>query len=344
MKTGSATIFLGLCCVACLASSNGSADAESKPVLTDAVVRDVTQAYGFYLGQSFTLDLIETKFPDIAPQARMARLQFDASFGSSITNMDSELARGGGGWSKTKGELRDKIATTLGTQPLTPDSAKEFAEAVTKRAKGEIPSPVVETLLTFHPYYLSKPACEFTDGFKARFSSDGSGKAKGVRLHLDYPKSWSSAEGNRPNIVRKFVSQHGRGFEMIMVIVKELPFPTKQDVTDKEIEELVAELATPKALNKMLPEGASLVAGGPLKLDGRPGFYQKYSLTQQRLDLSFSTQVVSYTACYKTSMIQVYCQVSSETEDAKSLKQHFEKFEPLFRLVANSFVIDSQWK
>lgn len=314
--------------------------ANDEPVLTDAVVRDIGQTYGFCLGQSFLLDAIGKKFPEISQQARIGKLQFDASFGASITNMEAFMARRDNEWAKVKSELRDKIATTIASQTLTPDLAKKFVEAV---AKGEIPSPVIETLLTFHPSYISKPASEFADGYKARFTSDGSGKAKGVRLHLDYPKSWSSADGDRPNIVRKFRSQNGRGFEMITVIVKPLPFPPGQKLTDKEVEEMVAEL-TLKAIKEPLVDGARIVAGGPIRLDGRPGFFQKYSLKQQQLDLTLSSLAVSYTVYYQTSMIQIQCGVFSEAKDEQNLKQRFDKFEPLFKLVANSFVIESQWK
>ncbi len=331
-------------CIALRASLAHCAAAFNGPVLTDAAARDIGHTYGFYLGQSFSLDAIEQQFPGLAPQARLSRLTFDAKFGSSITNMDAFLSRRSGEWSKVKSELQDRIKTTLDTQTLTPNSAKQFVESVVRRAKGEVDSPAIETLLIFNPSYISKPENEFVDGFKARFTSDGSGKAKGVRFHLDYPKSWSTAEGNRPNIVRKFVSQSGRGLEMIMVGVKALPFSAGQKPTDKDVEEMVTEIATQKELKEMLPDGASFVAGGPLRLDGRPGVFQKYSIKQQRLDLTISLYVVSYMVYYQTSMIQIQCQVSSEAKDEQSLKQRFDKFEPLFRLAANSFVIESQWK
>jgi hypothetical protein len=317
--------------------------ADDEPVLTDAVVRDIGQTYGFCLGQSLALDAIGKKFPEISQQARIGKLQFDASFGASITNMEAFMARRDDEWAKAKSELRDKIATTIASQTLTPDSAKKFVETVAKRAKGEIPSPVIETLLTFHPSYISKPASEFADGYKARFTSDGSGKAKGVRFHLDYPKSWSSADGDRPNIVRKFRSQNGRGFEMITVSVMPL-FPPGQKLTDKEVEEMFAEFATPKGLKEMLPDGASFVAGGPIRLDGRPGIFQKYYHKWQQLDLTLSSRTVTYTGYYQTSMIQIQCMVTSEAKDEQNQKQRFDKLEPLFKLVANSFVIESQWK
>jgi hypothetical protein len=332
-------LLLASCCFASHAWS-----AEEEIVLTDAVVRDISQTYGFYLGQSFSLDAIEEQCPDIAAKARIAKLQFDARFSSSITNMDAVLTRKGGEWSKVKNGLREKIAATVGGQIISPDSAKEFVETVTKRAKGEIPSPVIETLLTFQPNYIAKPASELLDGFKARYTSDGSGKSKGVRFHLDCPRSWSSSDGNRPNIVRKFVSQNGRGSEVISVMVKTLPLPPEQKLTDKDIEEMVAEVASQKELKERLPDGASFVSGGPLRLDGRPGFYQKYSIKRQQLDFTVSAIVVSYTVYYQTSMIQITCSVISEAKEEKILIQRFERFEPLFKLVANSFVIESQWK
>lgn len=345
MKKRTTALLLVACClVAFHASSADTNDSANDLVLTDATARDIGQAYGFHLGQNFSLDAIEQKFPELAQQARIAKLQFESSFAASITNMDGVLSHKGGEWGKVKTELRDKIATTLGSQVLTSNSAKDFIETVSKRAKGDIPSPVIETLLTFHPSYIAKPPREFLDGFKARFTSDGSGKARGVKFHLDFPKSWSSADGNRPNIVRKFVSQNGRGFEMIMVIVKSLPLPPGEKLTDKDIEEMVAEVATPSELKKMLPDGARFISGDSLRLDGRPGFYQKYSLKQQQLDFTVSSLAVSYTVYYQTSMIQIQCQVSTESSDEQALKQRFEKFEPLFKLVANSLVIEGQWK
>lgn len=325
----------------CLACSLFAAD--DKPIMTDAVAKNIGKTYGFYIGQSLSLDAIEKTFPEIAPKVQVARLEFDSSFASAITNMDAVLAGKDTTWGQVKRDLQTKLATTFTNQILTPDSAKAFTDTVKKRAKGDIPSPIVETLLTFHPSFIAKPASEFLEGFKARYTSDGSEKAKGVKFHLDYPKSWSSAEADRPNIVRKFVSQNGSGFEMIMVMVKSLPFPPGQKPSDKELEAMVAEVSTATELKQMLPNGATFVAGGPIRIDSRPGFFQEFSLKQQRLDMTFASHAVIYTAYYKTWMIQLHCQVGRDASLEHGLQEHFDKFEPLFKLVASSLVIDSQW-
>jgi len=53
---------------------------------------------------------------------------------------------------------------------------------VEERANGEIPSPIIGTLLTFNPGYLRNPVAEYYDGFTYKYSSLGSEKAKGEMI------------------------------------------------------------------------------------------------------------------------------------------------------------------
>jgi hypothetical protein len=55
------------------------------------------------------------------------------------------------------------------------------------------------------------PAREFLDGICSNFSTKGHAKAKGVSLSIVYPENWAAAEGERLNIVQKFVSEGGHG-------------------------------------------------------------------------------------------------------------------------------------
>lgn len=74
----------------------------------------------------------------------------------------------------------------------------------------------------------------YIDGQHITFNTEGHPKAKGVNLTLAYPKSWRADEGLRPNIVQKFVSEGGRGLEIMMIITKELPLPTGRVLTTQE--------------------------------------------------------------------------------------------------------------
>jgi hypothetical protein len=85
-------------------------------VLTNAAVKDMAQAHGLYLAQNFQLNAIEKAYPDLMTRSRVARLQFSAQFGQSITNMDALLSRAGPQeWERIKSETKSKIAPMLQT-------------------------------------------------------------------------------------------------------------------------------------------------------------------------------------------------------------------------------------
>ncbi|RJP31871.1 MAG: hypothetical protein C4547_15005, partial [Phycisphaerales bacterium] len=58
---------------------------------------------------------------------------------------------------------------------------------------------------------------EFIDGRRLTFSTKDHPKARGANFTIAYPSSWKAAEGERPHIVQKFVSEGGRGFEIVMI-------------------------------------------------------------------------------------------------------------------------------
>ena len=67
---------------------------------------------------------------------------------------------------------------------------------------------------------------------KMKYISDNLKKSKGVEFSLDVPMSWISKEANRPNIVRKFISQNGHSIEMVMILVYDFPDGKHLSVND----------------------------------------------------------------------------------------------------------------
>ena len=72
-----------------------------------------------------------------------------------------------------------------------------------ERIKGnhELYGDFVGILLSHNTYYQSNPAKEFLDDYKNIFHTDNHSKSKGLNISISYPKSWSSQEGKRPNII-----------------------------------------------------------------------------------------------------------------------------------------------
>ena len=57
--------------------------------LTNALAKDIGQAYGFYLGQNYSLNEISKKYPSMSGMALIAEKEFSATFKSSIEGMDA---------------------------------------------------------------------------------------------------------------------------------------------------------------------------------------------------------------------------------------------------------------
>jgi len=311
--------------------------AQITPVLNESVISEMSQAYGFEVGQTYSLDLIKAKYPSLEPQIKIAQLKFQTSFGNSLLTIDSILSSEGNEWKKIKSQLTEQVKASININNYNKDQLNDFILLVENRAKGEIPIPIIGTLLTFNPKYLKNPTREFTDGFKYRYSSEDNAKAKGVNFHLDLPHSWLAKEGNRPNIVQKFVSQNGHGLAMMLVLV--LTIPDVNSVTEAEIKEL----AQSEEIKDMLPKGSQFINGGFVKIDNLPGVYQEYKFLQTQIDNEVLMHTINYNVYYKNKMISIQGSVGSSKDDEKNTDSIFLKYKELFKSIAGSLVVKSQW-
>ncbi len=176
-------------------------------------------------------------------------------------------------------------------------------------------------------------------GYERTFQSANHPKAKGVSFKINYPTSWKAIEGERPNIITKFISENGRGFESVMLTVKELPIPEQKRITETEIREAFSE----DTLKVMLPKGARFISSARIKLDGLPGAMMHYDISGQRLDMVLQTRNLSFVVLFKNKLIFIVCGVAALNPNALELEARFKHREPLFRLIANSLVVQSRW-
>jgi hypothetical protein len=305
-------------------------------VITNPVAKDIGRSYGFYLGQKYSLKRISKDFPVLSGVALLAEKEFSAEFGDSISEMDARMLNlSPDEWKKIKADLERQIAENTASIMLNHAGAERFIKIVRDRAKGDIPSPVAETLLMFKPRYQRNPVTEFTDGYKQRHESEGSGKAKGVAFSIEVPRSWKPMEGNRPNIVAKFVSENGRGLELFLVLIKTVPQGPGETINAADI----AEILNPKAMTEMLPKGAKYLSGGEFTVEMLPGYWVRFDTTAARGRQSINMSLIVYTIFYKDRMIQMHGQVAAPSGERNNSNLRFDKFEKLFDLIAQSLVL-----
>jgi len=312
------------------------------PALVEDSPKLLGEAYGYCLGQTLTLDGIARKFPKLSGKVKYAKYRFHDKFGKSVTNIKEIMeTKSQGRWKQVHAQIMSQLQDHLRIESASMSyrDAVAFLDDVDRRTKGEIPSPILETLLILNPDYRENPAQEIADKFTKRYSCDGSGKAKGVQFHLDYPSSWSSEPGNRPNIVRVFASENGKGKETILVLIKTIPVDVIQEMKAIGFPEKI----TKNELKSFMPAASTYCGSNPVTIEGVPGCWFEFLVSSSRMGVEISTRTRIYLLIHDNKWIQIQCSIVSASRK-NLLKEEMNRFDPLFKLVANSFVLDSKWR
>ena len=301
----------------------------------------MSRTYGYYIGQTYTLDNIKKKYPNLQNEIFLIKNDFDLKYLKSIKDIEQFFTKNMSKkqWSDLQKMVKDGIKKQLNTN-ISYEESLEAIQVVKARIKGDIESPVIETLLMFNPNYQKNPIEELNDKFIQTYNSKDNPKAKGVDFSVKVPKSWKSQEANRPNIVRKFTSNNGyiiedTFIENIMILVYDLPIEVKkltsQDVTD---------------VCNDIPENSVLRDCKATTLENLPVVVQRLKLNMKRLENCMNMEVVQYNVFYKNKMIIIQGQVGTMNEkiSEKTLLERFEKFKPVFNYVANSLMINNLYK
>ena len=295
---------------------------------------EISRTYGYYQGQKYTLQKIKEKYPSLGHQVDEIQKEFDLSFNNPTSNID-KLFGNAKGWQEVKKKLNREIQQQK-LSSFSYEDGVNFIEEVKQRIKGEIDSPVLETLLMLNPNYEKNPEQEFYYGFKKKFRTNHSPKTKGVDFSIDIPMSWLSKEAYRPNIVQKFIAQNGHSPDMIMLLVKNIP--NGEQLSKNEIKSIINK----KDMKLFLPSNAILKEFGYIELEGLSGYWQQYAVSTQRVMQTISMETLVYTLFYQDKMIQIQCSVGDFKN--RGLEQKMKRFKPLFQAVANSLVLDNIYK
>jgi len=304
--------------------------------------KQLSQAYGFLLGQQASLELVEKKFPNLAMEAKEAWFVFNSTaLGECVKGVEEELAHElGAKWPEFKEYISMQMNDHLGMNDLTLQQASEFIAEVRRRAKGDMPETIRSALLSAHPRYSKNPELELSEGWKQTFRTKDHPKAKGLDFSISVPASWSKGEGNRPNIIQVFRSGCGHGPILCSLMVKAITQPLGYSPTKQELKELFQ----PDVLKQTVPEGGKLIVARELVLEGYPAGMLVYDITQQRLDFTINVRMTQFVIFHQNSMILIHFAVSKQPDTSETLDQLYQRFQPLFKLVANTLVINDRYK
>jgi hypothetical protein len=297
-----------------------------------ATTKGISQAYGFVLGQDYTLARIAEEIPELSLNVELARSQFGATFPNIKVKLESQLkvALGQKVFEALAKTTQIKIYDALSKPKITRQDAIAFFDEIKARSKGDIESPVLEYLLFVN--YMSSPVGEFADGFRQRYQTDGTGKAQGVKLKLQLPRSWTAKDGERPHIVRKWLSPNGAGLEMIHLDIRDGGgySPTKKEMEDfvksGEVKESVA-------------DGATYMASGNFSLEKQTGFWIQSASAVDRAGTKVYQESVMYQLFFNGKAIGIMCTAGGTDVEKTKTSEVFKRLKPLCQQVVNSLVL-----
>jgi len=306
--------------------------------LTKPLMLDISRTYGYVTSQSFVVEKLKEKYPSKKYELNKAKMEFDLKFKPSIENIKKSF--GDKYWNEYKSVMDPKLIEQVNNIDLDNSYRDSFANEVFQRVKGNIESPVIETLLIFHPKYQKYPEIEFTDGFKKRLYSKDTTKAKGVDFYIDIPKSWKVREGKRPNTL--WLGTYNNGYldennspVSFTAIVKDLP--EKIDyISNKDTQDFCNEVHAANTLKECTK----------ITLENLPAIYSRSSSSFERLRNKIDMEVAGYYVFYKNKMILLEGMVGKVNNEISKnlLNEKFNKYLPLFDQIANSLVINDLYK
>lgn len=304
--------------------------------------KQLNQAYGFVLGQQASLELIEKKFPDLSKDAKHSWFVFNSSaLGESVKGVEAELsALLGDKWSNIREMMTSETQKIIEGQKFTRDQATAFLTEVKLRGKGELPAPILSTLLSANQRFLEYPSLELTEGWKQTFRTKDHPKAKGVDFSISFPASWSKREGDRPNIIHVFQSGAGHGPIMCNLMVKDMHFPAGYKLTQEELREFFK----PDELKCMIPDAATFIEAKSIVLDGSPAGMIVLDQTKQRLDLTLTIRMTQFVTIQGNSMIFIQFAVAKISSSDNSLDELQKKYISIYRAIANTLVLNDKYK
>ena len=297
-------------------------------------VKAISKAYGFVLGQHYSLARIESTYPEAAMQVELARLTFNSAFPGVEKKLEAELiaALTEPKFKELRSEMINKIRPLLVKQAITPQLAQQFLDQVKARAKGDEMEPdVLRYLLAV--LYAANPVAEFGDGFRQRFRTDGTGKSQGVRLILQLPRSWLAKDGERPHIVQKWISQGGDGDSMILLLMfdAEGSNPTQQEIT---------QFVQSGEVRAILPELGRMRDAGTFALEKRTGFWVDMSLNMERVGVRMYARGSMHQLFINGKWMQLQCMSYAKETEPNKADAAARLNKPICHQALNSLVLE----
>jgi S1-C subfamily serine protease len=295
------------------------------------------RTYAYLAHQNDRIKGIIEDYPQLANKANDLEHRFNLKFPfisdkieSKLKEIDAELFK----------EFTIQVFSTdsnaaINWSEIGFEAANSFLEEVDERIEGKIPSPYLETILFFT--YNENPHMELNDGYYYTFKTKGHEKSKNTDWQINIPRSWKKLEADRPNIIQKFVSNYGGGHQAIMMLVIDVPEDTKVPADDLDKDAWFA------SMKEYLPKDAKLISLKNVTIDNMKGIAFEIEVGGESLDVQIKVRMIQYGFVKANQMYILQGKVMVLESESMDLEKTMNTYRPLFKSVANSIVVNSNY-
>ena len=136
-----------------------------------------------------------------------------------------------------------------------------------------------------------------------KFDSRGHPKSQGMWITVKYPQGWEAKEGERPNIVKKFVLNKPNYSAMMLLQVKKVPkeaIPEMPNLSIADWTEIFSDFAP----------GATITGLKKIHHENRPGVIGDVTLEMERAGISAWQKQRIMVIFFRDVMIATWCGVA----------------------------------
>ncbi|MEN9491487.1 MAG: hypothetical protein RJA63_1936 [Pseudomonadota bacterium] len=325
----------------CLVLAHRSSALEVPTLDTKAALDAASGAYGFCLGQRYSLDEVARVHPELAPRVAVVADRFDASLGQGCTNIESALRQR---LKRYQGmdvdaymldmqkSMREQLKPSL--EMVRDRSVSEaFLDEVQSRADGKLDETIARALLEASQFYLKAPHQSWPR-WTSMWSSRGHARGHGVRVRVRVPTLLTPAEPNAAHMLQKWTRALDDGAGHVMLAISVWPFEGGETMA-----EVLQEFrADPEGVAEALfsSMNATHRHWTPVTSLGRPALLFEMEVEAAQLTLTFRQRIQQLMAVVPQGVVTLHCSVLVEVSRAETLSDWAERYEPLCSQFFNS--------
>jgi hypothetical protein len=186
---------------------------------------------------------------------------------------------------------------------------------------------------------LSLTAAAGAQSFSSKFDSKNHVKAKGVWLTVRYPSGWIAKEGERPNIVQKFVGDYQGLFVTLMLHIEDAGGAVESECRSMSSNEFAESLRDGN-------DNMRVYALKKTTHENKPAFMYDIEIKMARAGIQATLSHRAMSICYKNTLISAWCSpalINTAKQTMGSGAAELSRTAPICHQFFNSLVLMDQY-